>query len=234
MPVTVECERCNIGYSVKPSRVEKTRFCSRKCKDEWQKEGLKGKNNPFWQGGKVRKECEICDKKYAIKPAREDISRFCSNKCRAKWMSEERSGKNFWRYNSVEVQCEQCDKKLIRCPSKLERQDNVFCSRKCLGKWLSENQCGENNPRWNGGRLPYYGRNWQRMRRKARERDNYCCRVCNIGEEDLERQLDVHHITPIREFDEPEDANTLSNLVSVCRSCHNTIEGWRMIPEVCA
>lgn len=53
------------------------------------------------------------------------------------------------------------------------------------------------------------------MRRKTLERDNHKCRVCGSGEE-----LHVHHLTPILTFDEPELANKLTNLVTLCPEHH--------------
>lgn len=66
------------------------------------------------------------------------------------------------------------------------------------------------------------------MRRKALKRDEYSCQVCEMTREEhynkTDRDLDVHHKIPIAEFDEPEDANYLTNLVTTCRSCHATLD----------
>ena len=57
------CEFCNKEYEV--ALTSKTpRFCSRKCKDEWQKIGLKGENNPFY--GKHHTQDTIDDHKIKI------------------------------------------------------------------------------------------------------------------------------------------------------------------------
>jgi len=45
-------------------------------------------------------------------------------------------------------------------------------------------------------------------------------------------ELHVHHIKPIREFDEPEEANVLSNLVTLCHEHHNIWEGTYLRPVV--
>jgi 5-methylcytosine-specific restriction endonuclease McrA len=63
------------------------------------------------------------------------------------------------------------------------------------------------------------------MRRVVRNRDCFRCRRCGVHEDEYDSQLDVHHIVPFRKFDESEEANTPSNLVTVCRSCHREIEG---------
>ncbi|WP_306438828.1 HNH endonuclease [Natronococcus pandeyae] len=38
------------------------------------------------------------------------------------------------------------------------------------------------------------------------------------------REPDVHHITPVREFENPQRAHTVDNLISLCRSCHRLAE----------
>nr|WP_240943039.1 HNH endonuclease [Haloferax alexandrinus] len=35
---------------------------------------------------------------------------------------------------------------------------------------------------------------------------------------------DVHHLNRVRDFDDPSNAHTLSNVVSLCRSCHRLVE----------
>ena len=53
--VTINCEHCGVSFvKTKGNITGKRSFCSRKCKDEWQREGLKGDNNPF----KNKKHCE--------------------------------------------------------------------------------------------------------------------------------------------------------------------------------
>ena len=38
------------------------------------------------------------------------------------------------------------------------------------------------------------------------------------------REPDVHHITPVRDFEDPQDAHRLDNVVCLCRSCHRLAE----------
>jgi 5-methylcytosine-specific restriction endonuclease McrA len=42
--------------------------------------------------------------------------------------------------------------------------------------------------------------------------------------EELGQEPDVHHRTPVRSFDIPEDAHSLDNVVTLCRSCHRNVE----------
>lgn len=93
-------------------------------------------------------------------------------------------------------------------------------------KRMSEARTGANNPNWRGGEVPQYGPGWTTARREVRERDE----VCQLfGEDGTDGFLDVHHITPVREFrndpdSELRDAHTHDNLVLLCRPCHMSVE----------
>lgn len=79
---------------------------------------------------------------------------------------------------------------------------------------------GPKNPNWVGGNRCYRGPGYNRQRSIAMSRDNYQCQECGIKQNDIDRQLDVHHIIPFKDG----GTNRLDNLVTVCRSCHNKIE----------
>nr|MBP8125499.1 DEAD/DEAH box helicase [Caldilineaceae bacterium] len=75
-----------------------------------------------------------------------------------------------------------------------------------------------------------YGPNWQEQRAKVRARDGYCCTQCGVPEAQG-RQHDVHHVRPFRTFgyvpggnEHYRLANQTSNLVLVCRRCHQRLE----------
>jgi 5-methylcytosine-specific restriction endonuclease McrA len=106
-----------------------------------------------------------------------------------------------------------------------------FCSEKCQGSWTSENRTGENSPNWKGGYNPYYGPNWREQRRKVWERDDETCQACGQTTDELGQRPSVHHIIPFRECDDYEEANKLSNLVCLCRSCHGEWEGIPLRPN---
>lgn len=114
-----------------------------------------------------------------------------------------------------------------------------------VSKWLERHgiearnslgESGDANPNWAGGYENYYGSNWNRKRSEALERDSFECLVCGMVPEEhhdrYNRGLDVHHIRPVQTFDEPEDANTLDNLVTLCDRCHKRWEGVPLRPDV--
>ncbi len=75
-----------------------------------------------------------------------------------------------------------------------------------------------------------YGPNWQEQRAKARARDGYRCVECGAPET-CGRQHDVHHLIPFRAFgyipglnENDRHANRLSNLMLLCRRCHQRLE----------
>lgn len=75
-----------------------------------------------------------------------------------------------------------------------------------------------------------YGPNWQEQRKRVRQRDGYRCTRCGQPEP-KGVQHDVHHVVPFRTFGyAPQQneayvqANQLSNLVLLCRRCHQTVE----------
>jgi 5-methylcytosine-specific restriction endonuclease McrA len=94
---------------------------------------------------------------------------------------------------------------------------------------------GDKHPNWRGGWEYYYGPNWEEQRDKARKRDNHTCQVCGLSKADIGRNPDVHHIIPFREFAYVEaendfylQANHLSNLITLCSSCHKKAD-WGLL-----
>lgn len=81
----------------------------------------------------------------------------------------------------------------------------------------------------------YKSKEWIDKRKEALIRDKYECQRCNgnfniIDKIKLTTAEHVHHILSIKE--RPELCLQLSNLVSLCRDCHNYIEGrWSNKPK---
>lgn len=83
---------------------------------------------------------------------------------------------------------------------------------------------------WMGEHIESRGPSWPAQRERARKRDGYRCRVCGASERPG-HQHDVHHIIPFREFkwipgenENHVQANHLSNLITLCPSCHRRAE----------
>ena len=147
--ITKICEQCGKEYKVRPSQVDKRRFCSRECMGKWRSEYQTGENNPAWNGGgKIIKTCEQCGEEYEIRSSVRG-QRFCSHECFGKWKSDNVRGENnhAWKGGKIIKTCKQCGEEYETHPSRKNRSN--FCSKKCLYKWRS----GKNHPSWKGGNV---------------------------------------------------------------------------------
>ena len=83
---------------------------------------------------------------------------------------------------------------------------------------------------WVGEQVTDRGPSWPRQRDLARRRDGFRCCLCNAPERPGQRHH-VHHRVPFREFgwmpgqnETHIEANRLSNLMTLCPSCHRRAE----------
>jgi 5-methylcytosine-specific restriction endonuclease McrA len=72
---------------------------------------------------------------------------------------------------------------------------------------------------YNAKRGRDYGADWPAIRQAVIRRDGGICKACHRA-----GPLDVHHRVPLREFSDTDEANELTNLVALCRSCHGTAD----------
>lgn len=111
-------------------------------------------------------------------------------------------------------------------PSIVRKNAHFYCSRECRAISI----LGADNPAYRSGwgRRREYAGNWRRQRRAALARDGGACRVCGKAPT-KPRYLHVHHIRPAYLFDgDWESANDLSNLVTLCATCHKGVESGRI------
>ncbi|MFP8955642.1 HNH endonuclease [Natrialbaceae archaeon A-CW3] len=180
-----------------------------------------GPNNGNWRDATETASCRRCGTAFEYYPSNKD-GVYCSSCVEAAdgLLPDNPSSPG----ERVSVDCGWCDNTLSVYPSRVETNDRgVFCDHACYGRWLSTTIVGEEHHQWAGGSISY-GRSWWAIRRQALDRDNYQCQACGRTRDDLERNPDVHHITPVRQFDDPAEAHTLENVVSLCRSCHRLAE----------
>ena len=206
---TVECDGC--GDSIeRRTDTDGDHYCSNGCMVE--------KNAEVFRN-RTETECKQCGETFKHVASKDRV--FCGAACQGE---HER--------DLDESECGYCGDVFEHVPAK----DRRFCSYDCMGAWRAENTTGDNNPAWKGGHAEYYGNNWHQQRRRRLEHDAHECVVCGITEdehrEQVGRSLDVHHIRPLRTFEDPEDANVLRNLVTMCKPCHGRWEGIPLRPEV--
>ena len=125
--------------------------------------------------------------------------------------------------SKTQVQCCVCNKTFAHIRRKGDKEpDNYFCGRQCRQRWAEETPSFAVSLEGRGSR--HRGADWSIQSRRARERDQFCCQVCGVSEEELGRNLDVHHKIPYSSFQSNAEANKLENLISVCPSCHGRLE----------
>jgi hypothetical protein len=185
---------------------------------------------------KQETECINCDSSFEYYPSEKE-GMYCSSCVENGANSDiERMGDSVWWGKSGEdngnysggekVVCdnEGCTEEKTVSPSELENQDHHFCGKDCYTEWLSNYYSGSGNPLWKGGYETDYGDGWWSARKKARIRDDGECVLCGREKSKHGAKCDVHHIKPVRSFDNKEDAHVLENLVTLCRSCHSAVE----------
>ena len=228
-----ECDWCGSSFEIAEWRLDQSEkiFCPGKpCYGEWLSENNTGENHPNWQSDVPRAvACSNCGDQLSRKPQRilyRSENFFCDRGCEAEWKREKwPTGPDNPLYTQVEVECTWCGDLLQRKRYYVEKINHIFCrDTDCRAKWQSERSSGENNPNWNPNYVDEYGTNWSEQRGLAIARDEFMCQDCGISNEEYREthsiSLDVHHIQPISTFEKPEDANQLSNLITLCRVCH--------------
>lgn len=232
--VQLTCKVCGKMFLAKPSEVSRRVTCSRKCFGEHIAATQSGENAPGWQGGTMQAPCVVCGKvvqRYQDYIDKNNGNVTCGKKCFAIYKRHITRGK--LRVRRANAICLNCGKGLDRTVTHVARYPKSFCDLKCMGKWRAKSgvTSGSNNGHWRGGWQSYYGPNWDRQRRRARQRDNHTCRHCGYKRKKGEKALDVHHIRAFREFgytpsenENYRQANKLTNLITLCSSCHKKAE----------
>jgi len=137
---------------------------------------------------------------------------YARNYCRNHYLVFVRKGFHTWPTKKCKVIS--CNT-MVRIGAKRKNKElSDYCNyhvRAIKAGWV-EGVCrnkGENHYRWNGGKSPYPDHNsLKKIRQMVFERDNFKCIKC--GKE----AKYTHHI------DCTKDNHIISNLISICASCH--------------
>lgn len=249
----VDCDECNSSFDsehglevhmgMKHPEIARKRTCAG-CGKEFQSQTKKkfcrecnpfaGENNGNYKGDSGAKEktsCNECGTEFEYYPSDKE-GQYCSE-CQKErpWASRDSNIRRIQNWdspahigNSQVIECDWCESSIERQLSMIN--DHNFCCKKCQSKWLSEEFTGEGHPNWeeNYPTNKSYGKVWRRVRSEALERDDYTCQKCGVDREELDKNPDVHHIQPIRTFENEQEAHTLDNVVSLCPSCHQEEE----------
>lgn len=233
--VSLICAACNARFDVLPCDARKRRFCSLVCSvrssnaaraaGEWR--ACSGCGTPIYaypnKNGQARRryrECKACYLTQTIGRSSKGVPK--SAETRAK-LSANRTNRPRgdhhpgWKGGNVGKICAQCGTAFEVSSSRAHKDRIRFCGTPCWYEWCREDPT--RHPTWRGGYEPYYGPNWPRQARDARRRDAFTCQAC--GTTKSKWTLEVHHIRAFRTFDgDWKSANRLTNLVTLCKSCH--------------
>ncbi|WP_425557195.1 HNH endonuclease [Deinococcus carri] len=214
------CYRCR-SVVQKAQAAGKGFNCSPACRAEYTKT-LRGPKSAKY--ARVSVQCAHCGK-HLERPANQVQAhghQFCDRVCSGAWKKTHPSLPK----KTAPSACLTCGKEFYAKPYAQRRGRGKYCSRSCYADSISLNNSGDNHPLWLGGGVEYRGPNWSKQRTEARKRDGNRCRNCNAS-----ARLHVHHIRPFRSFgyivgvnDAYLAANELSNLITLCASCHRKAE----------
>lgn len=205
MPFTKTCPYCRIVFT---SRASAKKFCSQSCA---QKNRAKAENKPILV-------CKICGKTF--QRYRSLKSQFCSLACAGKSNAIIQQGRILKPNSYVTMECPYCGKEFTRRKCHVRAGCLAFCSKPCSHEYHSRRLSGANHPRYIDGKVRERGDNWHVQRRLAKKRDNRTCQICGSH-----HKLNVHHIRAYRLFNgDWQSANELSNLITLCKSCHLKVE----------
>lgn len=246
MPQDSTCQHCNKVFSFYPS--QKRKYCSHHCSCQ-AKRLYEDRQCPICKkvfaprktrgGGKLRQFCSVkcraaatkkpklertcphCQEKFYILKSKTGRGRgkYCSKKCA---ISAQKKPESYMR-----CKCQNCDREFSTLISQINhRGGGKFCSNKCRVEYC----IGKNHPRWKENKAdPERGNNWYIQRRKALRRDNHRCRICNRSRASG-YPIDVHHIIPYCQFNHNyEKANSLNNLIALCRPHHRKVEAGKIL-----
>ena len=134
------------------------------------------------------------------------------------------------RPGTLTLECGVCSRSYQKTRSRTARAKYPTCSAACrnkarhLGLILRDPTTfphGETHKQWEGGKDGRdYGPHWKSQRDAARARDHETCQHCGKTRAEINRALEVHHIVRFVDFTTPEEANVLTNLVTLCVKCH--------------
>jgi 5-methylcytosine-specific restriction endonuclease McrA len=181
-----------------------------------------GKHNGNWRDAKEETTCERCGERFEYYPS--DKKGVYCPECVAE--ADEFLGDHYAEVHDIdriERTCDYCETEMTVLASERKYGIGRFCSRECLSEWMSENRSGKNHHNWLTGSRTYAGLWWE-AREKALERDDYRCQNCGKSADEIGQNPDVHHITPLADFEDPQDAHRLENLIVLCRQCHAAVE----------
>lgn len=125
--MTKNCLTCAKVMNVKPSKFERTKYCSRECKAKYPKE-----NPPeFWTelSMKVDVNCSFCMSAFKRKPSSIKKRNFCSRSCFHKYFKVNKQNQHL--RERIILKCKVCKSSFEVIKSR--KSIAKYCSKRCLG-----------------------------------------------------------------------------------------------------
>lgn len=232
------CTNCNAAVKGRQPAVRRNGetctkiFCNRACYDEHRRNLVAARAKP----------CSYCGKLAHVVGGKGKASQrdhYCNAIC---WKADKKAKPK---------SCLNC--KTVFTPIKWHKEYGGFvsynagktCSAECHNLWIRNNQArkekisaafqADKHPNWQGGTHRSSGRGpgWQKIRREVIRRAGNKCEHCGLtAEAMLEKykcSFHINHIVPFHQHGgTTAQANRLSNLEALCRSCHTKADWkWR-------
>lgn len=192
----ISCKVCGEDIWRQKSDIKENNFCSQECFGDYRRRN------------RIDVTCEYCGKQDRVISSRIQGNHYlCSDKCARKFFVNPRT----------KVLCQNCGEEFeyVKDWFKSERK---FCSNKCFGEYRAKHDLakGKNASNWRGGKsFEEYGIGFNNeLKELVRTRDNRTCQECGFHEDELGYTLNCHHLN----YDKKD--HRMSNLISLCRSCH--------------
>jgi 5-methylcytosine-specific restriction endonuclease McrA len=190
------CDEC--GRMFTPRTTLGARFCSPSCSTRRQHAA----SRPMRE-----RNCKHCGKLFMVDTV-QLVRRYCGPAC----YYTARSARPAFLW----LTCGVCGNQYRRTRAAVARvKTTPVCSRACNAL----RSTGANHHGFRGGTRQRRGPGWTVNRDACRIRDREC-RSCGKTPEENQQALSIDHLIPWRMFADELVANSLDNLVALCRSCH--------------
>ena len=196
---TKECLTCEDEYSVVSSRADESKFCSRECYHNGQKQGKTEHSDRLVDYVEI--ECKTCGEKVEKPPSRAN-RKFCSSDCYNRGQKLGKTSHSGRRVEYVKVECDECGEIMEKTPSSAEHRERDFCDRECYANWSAG-----------------YQKKQVGKRQRKRERKEKDCEICGYS-----RYVEVCHIVPSSRGGTFHE----SNILFLCPNHHRLLDHGEM------
>lgn len=206
--MTHRCAQCGGRFRrVSRDRILAKKYCSQSC----QRDALRSRAKD--RAERKPRSCPGCGSRFVARQfTGRQWQKFCTPACH-----RAEAAKNQFRL----IRCAECDREVVKLTAQAKRATTHYCSVDCRTKHFRAEHHPMHRPEsfLDSKRRGGVSR-WKAIAAQTRNRDGHTCRRCRRRHLPTERQFPVDHVIPWRCFEDKDQANDLSNLVTLCHSCH--------------